>query len=100
MRSVIACASVFLCGLACAQTPQVGSAPPGSRPKVICRPCGEVPPPKGYGCSDGVMVADSVPTSEIAKEAAVCKQGSAAKNTNDSGKKKKPAKPHPEVPGS
>lgn len=93
MRVVIAFAFVFVYGLACGQTPQEGSASPDSRPKVICRPCGEVSPPKGYGCSDGVMVADSVPTSEVAKEAAVCKQTSAAKNTNDTCKKRKHAKP-------
>ena len=41
-------------------------------PLVICRPCGEVPPPKGYSCGGGVMVADSVATADIPKMAATC----------------------------
>jgi hypothetical protein len=66
--------------------PGMDASPGSAPPKVICRPCGEVPPPKGYGCSNGVMVADSVPTSEIAKAAAVCNTSQPPKNTNISGK--------------
>lgn len=52
------------------------SMPAHSPPQVICRPCGETPPPKGYSCAAGAMIADSVPNAEIAPTvAAACKQG-------------------------
>jgi hypothetical protein len=44
------------------------------------------------------MVADSVPTSEVAKAAAVCNQSLPPKSTNASGKKKKHAALCPKTP--
>jgi hypothetical protein len=81
------------------QTPVHGS-PGFAPPKVICRPCGEAPPPKGYGCSNGVMIADSVPTSEIAKEAAVCNTGPPPKSASSPAKKSKQAAPCPKAPAN
>jgi hypothetical protein len=46
--------------------------------QVICRPCGEVPPPKGYSCSGSVMIADSVATRDIPRVTAACQKGEPA----------------------
>jgi len=57
---------------------QAGAARPGAPnagpPQVICRPCGEVPPPKGYSCSGSVMVAASVATKDIPRVTAACQK--------------------------
>jgi hypothetical protein len=49
-------------------------APNAGPPQVICRPCGEVPPPKGYSCSGSVMIADSVATKDIPRVTAACRK--------------------------
>ena len=49
-------------------------APNAGPPQVICRPCGEVPPPKGYSCSGSVMIADSVVTKDIPRVTAACQK--------------------------
>lgn len=51
-----------------------GSAPKARMPQVICRPCGEMPPPKGYTCSGSVMIAGSVATKDISRVAAACQK--------------------------
>jgi hypothetical protein len=52
-------------------------------PQVICRPCGEVPPPKGYSCSGSVMIAASVATKDIPRVTAACrKSGTSATQTD------------------
>jgi hypothetical protein len=63
--------SMLLAISAWEQTP-AQTTPPGSQ--IICRPCGETPPPKGYSCTAGAMVADTVPNANIATAvAAACK---------------------------
>jgi hypothetical protein len=49
-------------------------APNAGPPQVICRPCGEVPPPKGYSCSGSVMIAASVATKDIPRVTAACQK--------------------------
>jgi hypothetical protein len=49
------------------------AAQPATTPRVICRPCGEVPPPHGYTCFGQVLIADSVPTSEAPALASTCR---------------------------
>lgn len=78
-------------------SPMQPNAAPGA-PQVICRPCGEVPPPKGYSCGQGVMVADTVKTADIPKLAARCKQPTAAKKPCPASKRKKVAKAHKPKP--
>jgi hypothetical protein len=58
-------------------------APNAGPPQVICRPCGEVPPPKGYSCSGSVMIADSVVTKDIPRVTAACQKSETPATTTD-----------------
>ncbi len=39
---------------------------------VICRPCGETPPPKGYSCAGQAMVSDSLRNDQVEQALAQC----------------------------
>jgi photosystem II stability/assembly factor-like uncharacterized protein len=46
----------------------------GKTPMVLCKPCTEVPPPKGYACAGKIMVRKDVPTKRIARLEKQCKR--------------------------
>jgi len=69
----------------------------GGPPLVICQPCTEVPPPKGYLCANKVLVSESVRTADFARVTAAC---SAATPSSKPGKKLAHHKHHHKVSDS
>jgi hypothetical protein len=63
-----------------------------ARPQVICRPCGETPPPKGFTCTGQVMIDDSVTTADAPRVAATCNVSD--KPSSPSSTKTLPVPPH------
>jgi hypothetical protein len=77
MRSTLsrlAAWSVVVCLVSsgCAQPLRSADPVPSQRPPVICKRCGEVPPPAGYDCAGQIMIRADVPTRQIAELERMC----------------------------
>jgi hypothetical protein len=46
-----------------ANHPALAATPPG--PPVVCEPCAEVPPPRGYHCAGEITVRDDVSNDRV-----------------------------------
>jgi photosystem II stability/assembly factor-like uncharacterized protein len=59
------------------------SGDPPSPPRVLCQPCGETGPPKGYVCAGAIMVRSDVETREIPGLQAMCRKQQRDRNGSD-----------------